>query len=95
MLFTGGGGGGPKTNHTCLKTTYKTRNLHGCFDFFLFRSSYKIFQKKELGVQRTPPPVKKGLITKLLNSFTVAFLDLHLDYLSKHNIHIILKYTEN
>ena len=33
------------------------------FRFFLFRSSNKIFKKKVLGVQRTPPPpVNKELI---------------------------------
>ena len=37
-LFTLGGvhwvGVQLKTNHTCLKSTYKTRNIHGFLDFF-------------------------------------------------------------
>ena len=70
-LFTreGGGGGGPmdpnpifsklgaqsKTNHAYLKTTYKTRNLHGCFDFFYLDLQIKFLKRRCLGSNGPPP----------------------------------------
>ena len=75
MLFTGLGGPLNPNSHF-LKTGVSIKNqsympenylqnkeFTWAFRFFLFRSSNKIFEKKVLGVQRTPPPpVNKGLI---------------------------------
>ena len=43
-----------KTNHTCLKTTHKTRNLHGCLDFFYSDLHIKFLKRKCLGSSGTP-----------------------------------------
>ena len=78
MLFTRGWGGGvlldpnphflktggPINNQPYMPENYlQNKEFTWVFRFFLFRSSNKIFEKKVLGVQRTPPPpVNKGLI---------------------------------
>ena len=56
--------GGPIKNQSYMPENYlQNKEFTWAFRFFLFRSSNKIFEKKVLGVQRTPPPpVNKGLI---------------------------------
>ena len=45
----------------------KKRNLHGCFDFFLFISAYKIFKKEVLWVQTAPPSYKLFSFSRYLS----------------------------
>ena len=76
MLFTGVGPldpnphflktGGPIKNQSYMPENYlQSKEFTWMSRLFLFRPSYKIFKKKMLGVQRTPPPtggpVNKGL----------------------------------
>ena len=57
-----GSAGGPIKNQSHMSENYlQNKKFTWVFGFFLFRSSYKIFKKNVLGVQQTPPPVKKGL----------------------------------
>ena len=43
-----------KINHTCLKITYKTRNLHGCLDFFYLDLHIKFLKRKCFGSSGLP-----------------------------------------
>ena len=49
--------GGPiKIQSYMSENPYKTRNLHGCLDFFYLDLHIKFFLKKCLGSSRPPPP---------------------------------------
>ena len=55
--------GGPIKNQSYMPEKYlQNKEFTWVSRFFLFRSSCKIFKKKVLGIQRTSPPVNKGLI---------------------------------
>ena len=60
-----------KTNHTCLKTTYKTRNLHECLHFFYLDLHIKLLKGKCLGSSGPPThPQSKQRINRL---FVLSF----------------------
>ena len=60
-----------KTNHTCLKTTYKTRNLHECLRFFYLDLHIKLLKGKCLGSSIPPThPQSKQRINRL---FVLSF----------------------